>query len=137
MEPDFSLLYAELRLPPDCRLEEFNCAYRRRVAELHPDRQAGDPPSPESQAELAALISTHVAVNRFHSRHGRMPGGSPRSMPGERQPAVRQASRSGLPIALPASNDAERPARPTWRVAIVFIALVLLLAALDWLTLDA
>ena len=137
MEPDFSLLYADLNLPPDCSLEEFNCAYRRRVAELHPDRKVGDPPSPESQAELAALISTHVAVNRFYSRHGRMPGGSPRSMPGERQHAVRPPSRSGLPIAVPASDDSERPARPTWRIAIVFIALVMLLAFLDWLTLDA
>lgn len=137
MERDFSLLYAELDLPQDCSLEEFNRAYRRRVAELHPDRQAGDPTSPESQIELAALISARVAVNRFHSRHGRMPGGAPHSMHGERHRPIKPASRSGLPVAVPASDRSERSAQPMWRFVIVFIALVLLAASLDWLAMGS
>lgn len=137
MEPDFSLLYAELKLPPDCSLEEFKCAYRRRISELHPDRNGNEPASPEAQAELAALISTNVAVNRFHSRYGRMPGGSLRSTPDRTARTGKPASRSGLPIAIPGGDDSQQPARPTWRIVVVFIALVLLLASWDWLLLGS
>lgn len=140
MEPDFSLLYAELKLPPDCSLEEFKCAYRRRISELHPDRKGNDPASPEAQAELATLISTNVAVNRFYSRYGRMPGASLRSMPDRSMPnnAPRTgspASRPGLPIATAGDDDSR--ARPTWRIVVVFLALVMLLASWEWLVLGA
>lgn len=129
MKPDFSLLYSELNLPPDCSLEDFKCAYRRRIAELHPDRTGVDPSSPEAQAALPALFSTYVAVNRFHRRYGRMPGGlvavnGPRS--------VQPASRSSLPISVSAGDESERPARSTVRLVILFIALMVLLATWDW-----
>lgn len=84
MEPDFLLMYSELGLSPDCGLEEFQHAYRRRIAELHPDRNCGATPSHEAQAELAALISTHAAVSRFHHRYGRMPGAPNRRRPGRK-----------------------------------------------------
>lgn len=135
MEPDFSLLYSELKLPPDCTLEDFRCAYRRRIAELHPDRKGGKPTSPEADAALSALISTYVAVNRFHSRHGRMPGASHRSATGNLDRATGASSRTVLPVSLPTGNDPERPARPTWRLVIVFVALLVLLASWDWLVL--
>ncbi len=137
MEPDFSLLYSELKLPPDCSLEEFKCAYRRRIAELHPDKTGG-PPSPEAQAALPALISTYDAVNRFHRRHGRMPGASPRSSAGDgHRPAHHPVSRSSTPVQAPTDDDAGRTARPTWQLIILFIALLVLLASWDWLTLIA
>ncbi len=141
MEPDFSLLYSELGLPPDCSLEEFKCAYRRRIAELHPDRKGADPPSTEAQAALPALISTYVAVNRFHSRYGRMPGARARSAinnaAGSDPHPSQSPARSGLPIWVPADDEPERPARPTWRLVILFLALLVLLASWDWLTLGS
>lgn len=137
MKPDFSLLHSELNLPPDCSLEEFKCAYRRRIAELHPDK-TGVAPSPEAQAALPALISTYDAVNRFHRRYGRMPGASPRSSPGSGQrPTQHPESRFSMPIHVPADDDAERPARPTWQLIILFVVLLVLLASWDWLTLKA
>lgn len=129
MKPDFSLLYSELNLPPDCSLEDFKCAYRRRIAELHPDRTGGDPSSPEAQAALPALFSTYVAVTRFHRRYGRMPGGLV-AVHGSR--SVQAASRSSLPISVPAGDESERPARSTVRLVILFIALMVLLATWDW-----
>lgn len=153
MKPDFSLLYSELDLPPDCSLEEFQCAYRRRIAVLHPDKAGIDPPSPEAQAALPALISTYVAVNRFHRRYGRMPGGSPRHVPdtrhftgnhlsgnhlsGNGSAPVQPGSRSNLPISAPTGDESEGSSRPTVRLVILFIALLLLLASWDWVTLQA
>lgn len=144
MKPDFSLLYSELDLPPDCSLEEFQCAYRRRIAELHPDKAGIDPPSPEAQAALPALISTYVAVNRFHRRYGRMPGASPRHVPDVRHHFASNGSapappapRSHLPIPSPAGDDEPgTSSRPTVRFVILFIALLLLLASWDWVTLQ-
>lgn len=134
MKPDFSLLYSELHLPPDCSLEEFKRAYRRRIAELHPDRKQGGPPLSEAQAALPALIATYVAVNRFHRRYGRMPGASPRSGAGTGQHPAQPTARSGFPIPVPGDDGTERPARATWRLVIAFIALLALLASWDWLT---
>lgn len=142
MQPDFSLMYSELGLSPDCSLEEFQRAHRRRIAELHPDRKGGEPPSQEAEEELAALIAAHVAVSRFHSRHGRMPGAAPRggaagtAGDGGRDRLRRPAApRAGLPLSMPAGNEPDRSNRPTWRLVIVFLALLALLASWDWLTL--
>jgi len=143
MEPDLSLLYSELDLPLDCTLEEFKCAYRRRISELHPDRK-GEHQAPEAQEALLALISTYVAVNRFHRRHGRMPGAAPRSASvanravggGDSHP-LPMASRASLPVPVPSSDhDAtERSTRPTWKFVILFLALLVLLASWDLVTL--
>ena len=154
MKPDFSLLYSELDLPPDCSLEEFQCAYRRRIAELHPDKTGVDPSSPEAQAALPALISTYVAVNRFHRRYGRMPGGSPRQSHDTRRdtrPDARpfqgngaspmqlssRVNLSSSPQPAPMNDEPEQTSRPTIRLVILFIALLILLASWDWVTLQA
>lgn len=142
MEPDFSLLYSELDLPPDCSLEEFKCAYRRRIAELHPDRKSREPPSPEAVAALPELISIYVAVSRFHRRYGRMPGGVPRStttatVAGSDPRRAPIASRSTLPVPVAAGAGQERSARPTWRLVALFLALLALMLSWDWLTLAA
>lgn len=137
MKPDFSLLYSELDLPPDCSLEQFQCAYRRRIAELHPDKTGADTSSAEAQAALPALISTYVAVNRFHRRYGRMPGASPRAVAGNGSRRAQPTSRSRLPISVPAGDESDRPARRTLRIVMLFVALLLLLASWDWLALRA
>lgn len=143
MEPDLSLMYSELDLPRDCTLEEFKCAYRRRIAELHPDRKGDETASPEAQAALLALIATYVAVNRFHRRHGRMPGASPRASAASRATGggdsrpLSMAPRAGLPVPAPCNDNdtSDRSTRPTWKFVILFVALLVLLASWDWLTL--
>lgn len=136
MEGDFSLLYSELNLPPDCTLDEFKRAYRRRIAQLHPDRNGVGASSSEAQAALAELLSTYVAVNRFHRRYGRMPGASFQPGAGDGPPAAAApiVSRSSMPVPLPAADDRDRPSRPMVPLVILFIALLVLLAAWDWLT---
>ncbi|GAB3734328.1 hypothetical protein GCM10028862_17430 [Luteimonas pelagia] len=130
-DPDFSLLYADLGLPPDCSLEEFKRAYRRRVARLHPDRNGGATASPDSQAALRSLFAAHAAVNRFHRRHGRMPGGivGRDGVPG----GSRVPPRSHLPAVTAAGNPVRRAARSTLGLAIVFVVLLVLLASRGWL----
>lgn len=71
---DFARLYAELGVSPPCTLEAFKRAYRRRVAELHPDRPATAPRDP---ATLIALNVGYAAVLDFHRTHGRLPGTPP------------------------------------------------------------
>ncbi len=72
MKPDFPLLYSQLGLNPDCSLDELKRAYRRRIAELHPDRQ---PQLPANDMALSDLNSIYALALRFHKQHGRLPGG--------------------------------------------------------------
>lgn len=74
-EADFSLLYRKLGVQPDCSLDEFKRSYRRRVAELHPDRQSGSEDD-DAQQELGQLIQLYKQALRFHQTHGRLPGGA-------------------------------------------------------------
>jgi hypothetical protein len=75
--PDFGQLYAQLDLQPGCSLEELKRAYRRRIAELHPDRnpaQASPQASPDAEIPLSDLNSIYASALRFHKEHGRLPG---------------------------------------------------------------
>src|SRR5690606_12926058 len=69
--PDFTRLYAQLRVAPGCGLAAFKQAYRRRVADLHPDRPAVRPRDPDV---LKALNLGYAAALDFHRAHGRLPG---------------------------------------------------------------
>lgn len=124
MEPDFTQLYSQLNLPPDCSLEEFKRAYRRRISELHPDRRGAMPaPSLETQNVLRELISLYAAAIRFNRRHGRLPGGAIHAATVPRPPAA------------PRRFSSAQPPRPTARhgraIAILLIALLLTLL-LSW-----
>lgn len=68
---DFTRLYAELGVAPEAGLDAFRRAYRRRVAELHPDRPARAPRDP---ALLVMLNQGYESVLAFHRGHGRIPG---------------------------------------------------------------
>jgi hypothetical protein len=67
---DFLLLYEDLKVTPECSVDHFKRAYRRRVGELHPDRTS----DPASTARLQTLTRLHDEAMRFHERHGRLPG---------------------------------------------------------------
>jgi hypothetical protein len=72
--PDFGQLYAQLGLQPDCSLEELKQAYRRRIAELHPDRKPSQASSEGAEIPLSDLNSVYASALRFHKEHGRLPG---------------------------------------------------------------
>lgn len=84
MGVDFSQLYSQLGLEPGCTLEQLKHAYRKRVAELHPDRHGHQ----QGSGQLADLISLYRMAIQFHETHGRLPGSSasgnraPRATPG-------------------------------------------------------
>jgi len=80
MNSDFSVLYQELGLHPDCSLDEFKLAYRRRIGELHPDRH-GEEHASETHLPLKDLIALYAKATRFHHAHGRLPGSAPRPAP--------------------------------------------------------
>lgn len=98
---DFFSLYQQLGLKPGCTFDELKAAYRRRVAELHPDRRGADA-DPADAARLQELTAAYNAASTFHRRYGRLPGGmhhAPRApMPRATrvaQPAVAVPTRSG------------------------------------------
>ncbi|HUD42417.1 MAG TPA: DnaJ domain-containing protein [Dokdonella sp.] len=70
-DTDFLELYEALGLAPDCSPEAFRQAYRRRVAELHPDR--GDAGAADLE-RLQRLNATYASALDFQRRHGRLPG---------------------------------------------------------------
>jgi len=112
---DFLLLYAELKVTPDCSLDHFNRAYRRRVAELHPDRVQGKA-SPAAMARLQNLTRLHEEAIRFHDRHGRLPGSNKGAQIG--------------PTDTPSPRAAMAQAEPTRSSMRSILIAVLLLAAL-------
>jgi hypothetical protein len=72
---DFFRLYEQLGLKPGCTLEELKVAYRRRVAELHPDRRGADA-DPADAVRLQELTAAYNAASAFLRRYGRLPGGT-------------------------------------------------------------
>jgi len=79
MDPtDFLLLYQELGLRPGCSIDDFKLAYRRRIADLHPDRQRGlrGEEAEIARDRLQRLTQQYGAAIAFHRQHGRLPGAS-------------------------------------------------------------
>ena len=70
---DFFSFYEQLGLHPDCSPDELRNAYRRRVAELHPDRLAGRA-DPANAGRLQELTAAYNAASSFQRRYGRLPG---------------------------------------------------------------
>lgn len=73
-DTDFLDLYARLRLEPGCTLAEFKQAYRRHVAQWHPDRRPAGRADAIAAKRLQRLTAQYGAAMDFHRRHGRLPG---------------------------------------------------------------
>ncbi len=140
MNSDFSRLYAELGLQPDCSLDEFKLAYRRRIGELHPDRHRDSPV--DSDLPLKDIIALYAKATRFHGQHGRLPGSAPRAAVvnvANASPAWRahDAGRTPGPRNLGAANDDIPKAAPTSRRGALLaigsvVALLVLVVSWDW-----
>jgi DnaJ domain len=119
-EIDFLDLYRQLRVSPDCGLQEFKQAYRRRVSTLHPDRK------PESYARshiqrLQQLNTQYEAAMEFQRLHGRLPGAPPPA----RTVMPHRANPSPRPAPSPASIPRPRP-NMKWLIPIALVAIGIL-----------
>ena len=114
MSLDFLDLYKELGLGRGAGLEEMKRAYRRRVSELHPDRNLslGD-----TDTRLQQLTALYARAMQFHRHHGRLPG-APTLHPATHAPEKR-------PPQQPAPAPAARPRRFRLRWLILATLVVL------------
>jgi hypothetical protein len=120
-EIDFLDLYRQLRVSPDCSLDEFKRAYRRCVSTLHPDRK---PPGQEgyrnsrSAQRLQQLNVQYEAAMDFQRLHGRLPGASP-------LPAVapQRAAAPPRPSPRPTPLRAPRREHVKWLIPIALVAI--------------
>ena len=120
---DFIALYEELGLTPGaCSLSEFKLAYRRRMQQLHPDRNPdpGGESAPESLQHLMAIYREAIA---FERRFGRLPGAEPNN--GRRTGGAQTGSATTHHASVTAAQGQQMP----WR-RVIFASLVLL--ALGW-----
>jgi hypothetical protein len=118
-EIDFLELYRQLRVSPDCGLEEFKQAYRRRVSTLHPDRRPaghGGQANSRGAQRLQQLNVQYEAAMAFRRLHGRLPGASP-------APAVpsQKTHPSPRPPSPPSPGKPRRP-NAKWLIPIALVA---------------
>ena len=95
-QTDFNVLYRELGVEPDCALDDFRLAYRRRVADLHPDRAGAS-----GEDDLKSLNLRYAAALEFHRHYGRLPG-APSAPAGHR---IRRAVGPSPPHAAPDADE--------------------------------
>lgn len=122
-DTDFVALYDELGLEAECSMDDFKRAYRRRVAQLHPDHSDNS----FDISRLQRLNRLYAAAIEFQRSHGRLPG------------AVRGAAVEIPGDAWIASNDApthDSPALsgspPYWRYVLLVALLGLALYGLSF-----
>jgi hypothetical protein len=124
--PNFGQLYAQLDLQPGCTLEELRHAYRQRMRQLHPDKQAEPEPHSGGESAVSDLNSIYASAIRFHKEHGRLPGG--------RSPVVRddtiekQSSEPARrkPVLPAATTESLQDQGPTLRRGPMLLILLLL-----------
>jgi hypothetical protein len=118
---DFLLLYKELRLRPGCGIDDFRQGYRRRVAELHPDRIEA-PRRQDAAARLSTLNAMYAAAMDFYKRHGRLPG---EASPPRPEPPPRATYTPPPPPAAPAPAPKTSSRATSWLMTAIFVAIAL------------
>lgn len=119
-QTDFIVLYRELGIEPDCSMDGLRLAYRRRVADLHPDR-GGE----SGEDALKSLNQRYAAALEFHRHYGRLPGAP--SAPAQRRHDPVVPSRRMESAIEPGSEPGTRgPPR------VVVYGIVLVAALLVW-----
>lgn len=126
-QTDFNALYRELGIEPDCALDDLRLAYRRRVADLHPDRVGAS-----GEDDLKSLNLRYAAALEFHRHYGRLPGAhAPPAVP-----ATPWAGHAGEPSrwqAAPATDATPLDVRSLRRPSkFVVYGMVLLAVLLVW-----
>src|SRR3546814_8325735 len=94
-QTDVIVLYRELGVGPDCSVDGLRLAYRRWVADLHPDR-GGD----SDEDELKSLNQRYAAALDFHRHYGRLPGAPPAPSAQRRRDPVEQSRRMSDAVAV-------------------------------------
>lgn len=121
-QTDFMGLYQDLGIGADCTLDALRLAYRRRVAELHPDRAGTG-----QEEALKTLNLRYDAALDFHRLHGRLPGAPP-------TPGVRP-SRPPAPASAPSMAAASTPSASSTTAlprSTLLLGLALTLALVWW-----
>ena len=125
-DTDFLVLYEELGLSPGVSdLDALKQAYRRRVAQLHPDRQSADPTDTDRLQRLNRLYGAALA---FEHRYGRLPAataGTRRADAVRAEEAPAPARAGGHERRVPRTRNFAAPRRNRARY---YLALVILLA---------
>ena len=119
-EIDFLDLYRQLRVAPDCGLQEFKQAYRRLVSTLHPDRKPQNYPRSRIR-RLQQLNTQYEAAMEFQRLHGRLPGAPPQA----RTAMPHRANPPPPPSPRAPSNARPRP-NLKWLIPIALVAIGIL-----------
>lgn len=121
-QTDFNALYRELGIEPDCALDDFRLAYRRRVADLHPDRVGAS-----GEDGLKSLNLRYAAALEFHRHYGRLPGAPSPPLATRAAPAVEPSRWTPSPDTDASSLDARESRRPSKFVGYGMVLLAVLL----------
>lgn len=121
-QTDFMGLYRDLGIGADCSLDTFRLAYRRRVAELHPDRAGSG-----HEETLKVLNLRYEAVLDFHRLHGRLPGAAP-------EPAARPPRHTAAATPTGAAGNSSDQGTAALPRSTVLLGLALALALVWWLS---
>ena len=135
MQSDFEQLYRVLEMPPDCSLDEFQRAYRRRLSAMHPDK-GGAWPGSDDDLPLHEFHSLYRRAIAFHAEHGRLPGGRHGTLP---RPAALIATTNAIAAqgpSFPEPHARSRRASAPSRWGMLSFSLLVLLPLTLWLVLE-